>query len=251
MSTKGTKEWAGKNINISYGCSNNCKYCYARRMAIRFGRIQNKDEWKIMTPNKKAIEKNYKKTSKRIMFPTSHDITLENIDDCIIVLKKLLETGNNILIVTKANFEVMDKLYGEVFAKEDCTPKQQYKNQVEFRITITTINNKLEKEWEPNAPPFWYQRFNVLCLLYGLGYKTSVSIEPFLDKDPIPLIEIVEPYCNTIWLGIMSGMNYEYHSRENLLKILENLKNIPENIRNKIRLKDAYVNKLGLKTNRL
>lgn len=251
MSTKGTKEWAEKNINISYGCSNNCKYCYAKRMALRFERIKNEDEWKTMRPNKKAIDRNYKKTSKRIMFPTSHDITEENINDYIIVLKKLLEAGNNILIVTKANYNVMDELYAQVFAKDDNIPKKKYINQVEFRITITTIDHKLEEKWEPNAPPFWYQRFAILSLLHGLGYKTSVSIEPFLDEDPIELIKIIEPYCYTIWLGIMSGINYKYHSLTNLVKILKNLRKLPNNIKEKIRLKDSIVNKLRLNSNRI
>ena len=34
--TLGTKEWADSNVNCYFGCSNNCKYCYAKKMAIRF-----------------------------------------------------------------------------------------------------------------------------------------------------------------------------------------------------------------------
>lgn len=36
--TLGTKEWADSNVNCYLGCSNNCRYCYAKKMAIRFNR---------------------------------------------------------------------------------------------------------------------------------------------------------------------------------------------------------------------
>lgn len=41
MTTQGTKEWASSNINLFYGCANNCMYCYAKKMALRFGRIKS------------------------------------------------------------------------------------------------------------------------------------------------------------------------------------------------------------------
>ena len=54
--TSGTKEWACKNLNFSKGCSNACKYCYARRMANRFGwkkwtdwpNMENREECRIV-----------------------------------------------------------------------------------------------------------------------------------------------------------------------------------------------------------
>ena len=33
----GTKEWAKENVNCVTGCSNNCRYCYARAMGTRVG----------------------------------------------------------------------------------------------------------------------------------------------------------------------------------------------------------------------
>ena len=32
----GTKEWAPYNFNFMNGCSNDCSYCYAKEMAVRF-----------------------------------------------------------------------------------------------------------------------------------------------------------------------------------------------------------------------
>jgi DNA repair photolyase len=38
--TSGTKEWADHNVNCIRGCSNDCRYCYAKIMAKRFGRCK-------------------------------------------------------------------------------------------------------------------------------------------------------------------------------------------------------------------
>ncbi len=34
----GVQEWATYSADIDAGCTNNCRYCYAKGMAIRFGR---------------------------------------------------------------------------------------------------------------------------------------------------------------------------------------------------------------------
>ena len=96
--TSGTKEWADSNVNCISGCSNNCKYCYAKKMAIRFGRATEKS-WPKMKIRQHDVEKGYNKRKGRIMFPTSHDIpeksTIKNA--CFIVLEKLLVSDNEIL----------------------------------------------------------------------------------------------------------------------------------------------------------
>jgi len=140
--TTGTKEWSDSSVNCYFGCSNDCNYCYAKRMAIRFDRINNPEEWKIMKPNTKAIEKGYGLRNGRIMFPTSHDITVESYEGCLIVLKKLLKAGNEVLITTKPNLIVITKMVCEL---------EQYKEQIQFRFTITSIDNETLKRWETNA----------------------------------------------------------------------------------------------------
>src|SRR6056297_231416 len=70
----GTKEWADSNVNIAYGCSHDCKYCYAKKMAIRFKR-ETERSWKTMRINTKKVNKGYGKRKGRIMFPSSHDVT--------------------------------------------------------------------------------------------------------------------------------------------------------------------------------
>jgi len=79
-----------------------------------------------------------------------------------------------------------------------------------------------------------------LQLAFYKGYKTSVSLEPFLDKDPIPLIIKVAPYItDTIWVGKLNYMKTYFNAPENVKKVIENLRKLPEEVRSKIRLKDS------------
>ena len=79
-----------------------------------------------------------------------------------------------------------------------------YKEQIQFRFTITSSDDHLLKFWEPNAPLF-QERLKSLQYAFKKGYKTSVSIEPFLDYDPKPLVERISPYITeSIWVGIMN-----------------------------------------------
>ena len=245
--TSGTGEWANSNVNPFKGCSNGCPYCYAMKMALRFERIASYEEWLEMKPNKKAIEKSYKKRNGRIMFPSSHDITPETYPICLSVLLKLLKAGNEVLITTKPNLIVITKLTRDI---------EEYKDQVQFRFTITSMDAKLLAFFEPHAPPF-KERMLALSLAYHCGFKTSISIEPNLERDPFMLIKKVAPYVTeSIWFGIMTQIsrtiwpdelfyyNYirEINEIENLQKILNSFKYLPVEIREKIRIKDTIRN---------
>lgn len=245
--TLGTKEWADSNVNCYIGCSNNCRYCYAKNMAIRFKR-KTEDTWKHMEPNQKNIDKKYGKRRGRVMFPTSHDITSESLEGCLIVLKKLIDADNNVLITTKPKLICVMKI---------CELAEKVKSLIQFRFTITSMNDKILKFWEPGAPLF-KERFESLKYAYRRGVKTSISIEPFLDKDPLPLIEILLPYVTeSIWLGKMNYIkandipsNFrkdynsirEVNSKNNLKAIIEKLHIFPKSL---IHLKDSIENYLS------
>ena len=56
MKTTGTHEWCDSNVNCYYGCSRNCRYCYARHMAIRFKRIEKHEDWADWSAYIDAVE---------------------------------------------------------------------------------------------------------------------------------------------------------------------------------------------------
>lgn len=71
----GTKEWADSNVNFQKGCENDCRYCFAKSMAIRF-RTTTPGKWHIPTVVHKGVNKAYHKMGDRVMYPHDWAITL-------------------------------------------------------------------------------------------------------------------------------------------------------------------------------
>ena len=140
----GTREWAAVNVNIQTGCEHDCLYCYAKCMGIRFGRTAT-GKWKTPRLRRNMVEKGYRKRRGTIMFPTTHDITQANLDACLVVLKKMLAAGNDLLVVSKPHLECVKRLCNELDA---------YKNRILFRFTIGSADATVLSFWEPHAPAY-------------------------------------------------------------------------------------------------
>jgi DNA repair photolyase len=187
----GTYEWAVENANYISGCSNNCKYCYSREMAIRFKR-KTIENWHEEEVNTTKLNQKAKKVDGFIMFPSSHDITPINLPNTVLFLRKLLSVGNDVLIVSKPHFEVIKTL---------CNTFPEYKDNILFRFTIGSLDIETLKFWEPDAPDY-AERKKCLVYAYNNGFATSVSCEPMLDSNTIELVKDLEPYItNSIWIG--------------------------------------------------
>jgi hypothetical protein len=212
-------------------------------MAKRFGRT-DEISWKNMRVNKQAVERKYPHYKGRVMFPTSHDIIdlPEVKEPCFRVLRKLVEAGNDVLVTSKPDFNVIKSIVDNF---------SDSKNLIQFRFTISSNNDDLLSFWEPSAPPY-NVRLESLRFSYEKEFKTSVSIEPFLDYDPLPLIMEMTPYVTeSIWIG---PMNYiprknipiecidrynqirENYTKDNIQLIMKKLKDFP-----KIRFKDSMI----------
>ncbi|MCW4049906.1 MAG: radical SAM protein [Candidatus Bathyarchaeota archaeon] len=246
--TKGTKEWADYNVNCIKGCGNDCRYCYAKMMGKRFGRC-TEETWKDMEIRQDVLNKKFRKFNGRVMFPSSHDIydSPEVKEACYKVIGNLLEADNELLITTKPSLNVVRDIIEKYKEK---------KNNIQFRFTITSKDNAQLSFWERNAP-LYEERKEALILAYKEGFKTSVSVEPFLDERPQDLISEIEPYITeSIWVGPMNyvprkGISNEeepYYEKirsisdkTNLKKIYDDLVNMP-----KIRFKDSHTNRLGI-----
>lgn len=199
--TSGTKEWAKRNVNCVNGCVNNCGYCYAAQMAVRFKR-KTRDTWKNMTIRRSAVLKRYHKVDGTIMFPTSHDLVPgeqgnNTFGACMWVLGKMLRAGNDVLIVTKPRLEAVRYM---------CEHFSHYKQQIVFRFTITSMNDDVLKEWEPGAPSF-VERVAALEHAFDAGFKTSISCEPALCSvdDIATMIGLLQyNITDSFWIGTMN-----------------------------------------------
>ncbi|RKY06326.1 MAG: hypothetical protein DRP56_07630, partial [Planctomycetota bacterium] len=102
----GIFEWADTSVNIQIGCEHDCRYCYARHRAVeRFGYCKSQEAWKNPIVNFAKVNKGYKKNYGTVMLPSTHDITPLNLSEYLCVMRKLLDAGNNVLIVSKPHFD--------------------------------------------------------------------------------------------------------------------------------------------------
>jgi DNA repair photolyase len=197
-SKTGTLEWARHNFNIGQGCRNGCLYCYALNIALRFGRIQSRDEWE--NERLRAKPPAIKKYTGGVMFPSTHDISPFYLAPALEALKGLLSQGNKVLVVSKPQLECIARLCRELTA---------FKSNVLFRFSIGSLDERLAALWEPGAPSM-AERVQCLCLAKAEGYDTSVSMEPLLAgaDDAIATFNALEQeVTEKIWIGKMNQVN--------------------------------------------
>jgi len=239
----GVGEWAGYSYNIGVGCEHNCLYCYARADAFRYGNICKPSDWGKEKVNIFKQDINAK-VDKRVMFPSTHDITPNYLNIYLKTLKNILKAGNEVLLVSKPNVKCIEKI---------CDKLTAYKDKMEFRFTIGTLNEQVSKFWEPGAP-LPDERIEALNYAFNSGYKTSVSIEPMLEgyEEAHAVFRKVETMVNkTIWIGLMNlprqrvdvsiqknkdavDKILELQTDENIMKLYRELKDEP-----KVRWKDS------------
>lgn len=187
----GTQEWAASNVNIQDGCEHDCRYCYAKTMAIRFKRA-TATSWRRPSLRQHDLDRGFTHRSGRIMFPTAHDITPHNLAACLAVLKRMLVAGNDVLIVSKPRVACVTRL---------CDELARYRSQIVFRFSMGSMDDSVLSYWEPGAPCF-ADRLASLKTAFLRDFQTSVSGEPMLDDNPDALIAAVRPYVtDSIWLG--------------------------------------------------
>lgn len=193
----GTREWSTHSVNCCTGCSHDCRYCYARAMAVRSNRVRP-EEWKNERVRPWAVNKRYPKMDGTVMFPSAHDITPGNFAACLTVLRKLLQAGNRVLVVSKPHYDCIVKL---------CAGIQDHRDRILFRFTIGACDDEILSFWERNAPSF-EERKRALAFASRSGFGTSVSAEPLLDSDNVDrLIEELSPFItDSLWIGKMNDI---------------------------------------------
>ena len=236
---KGTYEWVGKTLNTQEGCPYNCQYpCYARLI-----RRKTEQQWKYAIFKEKwfnqKIEEYPMGFLANVMCFSTHDIYTSNQNYCLkFMLRILNESKNTILITTKANLTTIKFL---------CSSLNEFKDRIKFMITITSKSDTIAAKFEPNAPLISER---MLCLEYLNNYKWdfNVSIEPFLDKNPIILVKYIcmtYPLVKTIWIGCNSRRDYDIYSLENLDSVFNEINALKNNFyfKNKLFFKNSFLDK--------
>lgn len=82
-------------------------------------------------------------------------------------------------------------------------------------ISITTDNDEIRKQFEPQAPSIG-RRLELLRGLHAAGIKVYASLAPLLPGNADKLIEQISPYVDKIWLDEMRYL--EVNNRPDLLE---------------------------------
>lgn len=215
----GTREWSESIADFQLGCSNDCLYCYARDMALRFGQIKSRDEWLNEKIRWWTVHRRWAKRTGVIMFPTTHDITPNNIDAAVIFLTNILDAGNKVLIVSKPNPECIETIY-QTF--------ERFKDQILFRFTIGTTDVNISKFWEPGAP-LPGERIDALKTARCFGYQTSVSMEPMLGGTDMAIqtYHAIIPYVEeTVWIGKMNWNRIREESTPKNMRAIQEIRHL-------------------------
>jgi len=113
----------------------------------------------------------------------------------MIVLRKLLDAGNQVLITSKPHFNCITLI---------CETFKEFRRQITFRFTIGSVVDEALQFWEPHATNI-SERISCLQYAFEAGYVTSVSCEPFLDAWPQHVYEATVPWLtDSFWLGLMN-----------------------------------------------
>lgn len=233
------KQWSSYSYNIGVSkklCRNDCVYCYMKPMYARFKREMDDIE-DLFPADADRVKKGWRKIktseeSKVYMFPSSHDIFPESVEDYIIVAKKIIDAGHRVICVSKPRIDVITRI---------CSEMEKYKFGFKFRFSISTNNEELMKVWESNAPSF-AERFECLKYAFKNSYQTGVSLEPYID-DPSTIIAQITPFItDKIWIGPMTNydklyihVDYKYihdldelYSKENTIKLVQKFRTHPK-----------------------
>jgi len=191
----GTREWSETSVNIQLGCKHDCLYCYAKYSAVKWHKLCTAEQWREPVIIRSKVRRSYLKRAGVVMYPSTHDVTQLNLSESICVLSKLLDAGNNVLLVSKPHLDCISTI---------CDSFQGYKKQLSFRFTIGSMDQQVLDFWEPNAPCY-NERLQCLMVAYSQKYCTSVSCEPYLECKVdriISLYEALKPYIiNSFWIG--------------------------------------------------
>jgi len=208
---RGTREWAVAEINCSRGCPHGCLYCYARYDQVTRKGLVTASEWNHPQDLKEEVDKEHPLYDGQVMFPAAHDIVPENIESCVKVLKKLLDAGNNVLVVSKPHLNCIQRLCQEFYSDRE---------RVLLRFTITARDQQILKFWEHGASDY-QERLMCLRSSFERGFTTSVSIEPMLHReDVVPMVQELLPFVSqSVWIGKMNKIDKRVVSDSEQMKV--------------------------------
>jgi len=179
-------EWCDMTWNPVTGCRRGCDYCYARRIAERFGKVKwPTNEIHTLDQMQTRMTKSGKETASPFPFgfePTLHSYRLNE------PMKE--EKGQNIFVCSMADLFgpwVPDTWIKLVLDACEMAPQHRYLFLTKFPERYLALD---KVSFLPHGDNFWYgsTATNPMTdpMLYSDSFNTFVSIEPLLGPFGTP-----------------------------------------------------------------
>lgn len=193
-------EYGTLALNLWTGCAHDCDYCYVRGMPRWRGK--SRAEFANAKPRGgieflRAIERKAALLQKRgvtgrvfLCFTCDALQPLENTTGLTFSTIKLLHKyGLGVNVLTKAG-----ELAQEYLPLFD--PARDA-----FGITLTTLDARRVKQWEPHAAQPW-ERIAALQKFHDAGVETWGSLEPVINPQwTLEAIEVIAPFVRYVKIG--------------------------------------------------
>lgn len=164
-------------INHVKGCSHGCNYpCYAKILAMRYGKIKSHEEWlrpKIVGNALELLEKEIPRYKNQINFVHlcfSTDPFMyrqkEITDLTLKIIKRLSQDNIRCTVLTKG-----------IYPKELANTKKYSKENI-YGVTLVSLDKDFKRRVEPFSASF-EDRIKSLKYLHNKRLKTWVSMEPY------------------------------------------------------------------------
>jgi hypothetical protein len=250
----GAREWSDVSFNIQTGCEIGCYPqvggCWACKHAIQYKQVKDYQEW--IHPREQG-KKTYPH-NQIVMFPSTHNLNMQNLPRFLLESRKLLGFGNKLLIVEKPWKNIIHLII-EQFEKWNID-----KDKIEFRFSITSASDEISLKYETWAP-LPQERVECLKMVLDAGFPTSVSMEPYLE-DPINIGDYLNKKLyrtydkrtmgclKEVWVG---RLNYHIppelkhlYTREFMECVYNRWHDLQTYIQPNIRWKDSFQRVLGI-----
>jgi len=225
-------EWA---CNFYTGCSNNCDYCYCKKILrsiwtnVPSLKTSLKNEDNAIQVFNKELTNNLPELQKNgLFFSFTTDPLLEETN----------YLTNEAVIICTENKVPIKILTKEVLWLQKFNISAEF-TQIGFTLTG---HDEMEHGCAKNT-----DRINALRMLHNYGYKTFASIEPIIDiESSLRMIRKTHGFVDHYKIGLLSGKKYV---KKDLLRFIYYV--TFENPTAKIYFKDSLLYQAGLKRERL
>lgn len=170
------REYSPYALNIYIGCSHRCKYCYAPHTLQKscdsyFGKPEPRKD--IL----KLLEKDLKKNTytEQVLLSFVGDCYCDSADNGATV-REILKLLNHykvpVAVLSKGGKKMLRDL--DIF--------KEFGDRITVGTTLTFLDEKKSKEWEPYASTP-SERLETLKILHDNGIKTFASFEPTIEPE--------------------------------------------------------------------